>query len=220
MRHLFLFTAAALAATAAQAQTLDAQMQRMAPRQQPTAVAPRTAPAQAAPEQWPTLQPAPAPQAPVRATNASVPWNAGAPATANSAAVSAPTTQGWDSLGSGAIPSLPLEIMQTQTGIRFINGGIGDEELTQLKAQGAEYNVQIMLSAPKGEFISDVTLRILDATGKPLVGVQDAGPYFYVKLPAGDYTLETVTPTEPTVKAKKLRVPASGTVKHHVVYQQ
>ncbi|NBO18475.1 MAG: hypothetical protein EBV03_04465 [Proteobacteria bacterium] len=216
MRITALFTAALalLGAHAANAQTaaqtLDAQMQRMAPRQQPATAQHPAPPAQGAPQGWPALQggvqtPGNAitnatpqqPQQPIRATNASVPWNAPAPTAAQ------PAQPGWDSLGSGAIPALPLEVFQTQGGIRYINGGVGDEEMAQLKAQGAEYNVQVMLSAPKGEFISDVTLRLLDAAGNPLIMVQDAGPYFYAKVPPGDYVLDTATPGE-----------------HHVVYNQ
>lgn len=216
MRLLPIFTAAALAASAAQAQTT---------------------PAQGAPEQWPTPAAQQQQPQPIRSNAASEPWRPeelrklpannvvpapdGSWAAPAAAPTAAPVAQpGWDSLGSGAIPALPLEVMQTQGGIRYINGGVGDEELAQLKAQAPDYNLQVMLSAPKGEFISDVTLRILDKTGTPLLLVQDAGPYLYVKLPAGEYTLDTVTPEEPAVKTRKLRVPATGALKQHVVYNQ
>jgi len=91
--------------------------------------------------------------------------------------------------GGGAIPSLPLEV-QSMGGVTFITGGIGDEELEQIKASEHDYNLHILMSATGGAFVSDVDLRLTDATGKELVSIQGAGPYFYAKLPAGSYTVE------------------------------
>ncbi len=109
----------------------------------------------------------------------------GAPALANR-----PETAGSmvDSEGSGAIPALPLEV-QTQGGITYITGGIGDEEIAQLKASEKEYNLRMLMSAPGGAFVSDVSLHAVDATGKEVLAVDSAGPYFYARLPAGAYTV-------------------------------
>ncbi len=123
-----------------------------------------------------------------------------------------------DSIGSGAIPSLPLDV-QVSNGISFINGGIGDEELAEVKAKAAEFNVHVMLSAKNGEFISDVSLRILDSKDAPLVAVSDAGPYFYAHMAAGTYTLET-TAANGEKKIAKITVGAKGTVKQHIVYNE
>ena len=123
-----------------------------------------------------------------------------------------------DSVGNGAIPALPLE-EQVSNGVSFINGGIGDEELAELKNKAGEFNLHVMLSAPKGEYISDVSLRILDSAGATLVSVDDAGPYFYAHMNAGHYTLET-TNANGEKKAIKLAVPEKGTLKEHVVFSE
>ena len=167
---------------------VQAQVQPMV---QPVAQPPVQQPAAAtAPQTQPVATPAtlgyaPQPTAPVAATPAPI-----------------------DSIGSGAIPSLPLEV-QASNGISFINGGIGDEE----------FNVHVMLSAKNGEFISDVSLRILDSKDAPLVAVSDAGPYFYAHMAAGTYTLET-TAANGEKKTAKITVGAKGTVKQHIVYNE
>jgi hypothetical protein len=108
---------------------------------------------------------------------------------------------GIESEGSGAIPALPLEV-QTAGGITYITGGVGDEEVAQLKATEKEYNLHILMSAPGGAFISDVSLHIADASGKEVLASDGVGPYFYAKLPVGAYTIVLTSEGE----SKKLPV--------------
>ena len=121
-----------------------------------------------------------------------------------------------DSVGDGAIPALPLDVL-TSNGVTYINGGIGDEEIAELKAKSKEFNLQVLLSAPKGEFISGVTLNILDSTGAQLVSISDAGPYVYAKLPAGTYTLEA-TDVGNAVKKIKFTLKNGVTVKKQMTF--
>jgi hypothetical protein len=45
--------------------------------------------------------------------------------------------------------------------------------------------------AAKGDraFVFDAKIRILDASGKPIVDADGAGPLFFASLPAGKYTV-------------------------------
>jgi len=122
------------------------------------------------------------------------------------------------SRGSGAIPALPLEIMKSGT-IRYINGGISDEELTQVKAQANHYNMHIMLSAPQGEYISNVRLRVLAEDASTLLDVAEAGPYLYAQLPAGKYTLETTNPGE-AANSISFEITARNGFTKHITYNQ
>ena len=121
-----------------------------------------------------------------------------------------------DSVGEGAIPALPLDV-QTSNGVTYINGGVGDEEVAELKAKAKEFNLQVLLNAPKGEFISGVTLNILDSTGAQLVSISDAGPYVYARLPAGTYTLEA-TDVGNAVKKIKFTLKSGVTVKKQMTF--
>ena len=131
----------------------------------------------------------------------------------------APRTTGpVDSTGNGAIPALMLT-PATSNGVTYINGGISDEETAELKAKSGNYNLHVMLSAPNGEYISDVRLRILDARGASLISVDDAGPYLYAQLKPGTYTLETSTNGE-SDKKKKITIKSNSVIKEHIVYNQ
>jgi len=122
-----------------------------------------------------------------------------------------------DSQGGDAIPSLPLEV-QTAGGITFITGGIGDEELAQIKASEHQYNVHILMSAPGGAFISDVGLRITDAAGKELLLTEGAGPYFYARLAPGKYTLELNAEGE--VKKIPLKIGDNTNIKKAIEFKE
>lgn len=124
-----------------------------------------------------------------------------------------------ESEGSGAIPALPLEMM-TSNGITYVNGGIGDEEKAAIKSMDKDFNVHVLLTAPQGQYISDVMLRILDAKGEQrLVSVADAGPYFYAKMAPGTYTLETIS-SRGVPKRSLFTVTDKNTVRQHVTYAE
>lgn len=118
--------------------------------------------------------------------------------------------------GAGAIPALPLEV-KTAGDITYISGGIGDEDLTQLKATEKDYNLHVLMSMKSGEYISQATMRILDAAGTELLVIEDAGPYVYAQLKPGTYTLE-VTSQEDGSKRAKVTVPSKGSVKQHFAF--
>lgn len=120
--------------------------------------------------------------------------------------------------GGDAIPALPLEVMKSGT-ISYINGGIGDEELAQFKQQSAQYNLHLMLSATNGDYVSNIHVRVLDSAGAPLLDVPESGPYLYVALPAGSYTLETTNPGEPAKTEGFTITTKKGFTKHLMVNQ-
>lgn len=107
----------------------------------------------------------------------------------------------------------------TSGGVVFVSGGIGDEEMEMLKSREHEFNVKIMLSAPKGEYVSNITLRILDNKDTPLVGIPDAGPYVYAKMQPGTYFIETTGATGEK-KKDKIVVTDKGMVKKHYTFAE
>jgi hypothetical protein len=130
----------------------------------------------------------------------------------------APDGEVIESHGGGAIPALPLR-EQMSGNVRFITGGIGDEELVQLKSVEGQYNLRALLSAQQGEYISGAIVRLLGADGTAMVTSEDAGPYFYAQVPPGKYVME-VTSRSAGIKKVNVNVPASGFVKPHVVFAE
>lgn len=122
-----------------------------------------------------------------------------------------------DSSGGGAIPALPLQTYVTG-GIQYVSGGIGDEEQEQLKSVAAEYNVQALFSMRTGAYVSNVAVRVLDGAGRELLSVDSAGPFLYMKLPPGRYTLEATRYNE--IRKASVNANDKGTVKPHVAFAE
>ena len=116
-------------------------------------------------------------------------------------------------VGGDAIPALPLEML-TENGVSYISGGIGDEEKEQLKAQETNFNIHVLITGLNGEFVSSVKFRLLSPKGAQIINIEDAGPYVYVKIPAGSYDAEITS--NGAVQKIALKVPAKGAVKKQV----
>ena len=116
-----------------------------------------------------------------------------------------------NSVGGDAIPALPLDIMQVGE-VKFITGGIGDEEMAQLKFVEHDYNMRALVASTSGEYMGGLVMRVLDASGAEVLSADDAGPYLYALLKPGKYTLE-VTSAQDVKKSAGFTVPASGFVK-------
>ncbi len=95
---------------------------------------------------------------------------------------------------SAVAVDLPVDeaalIPQSQNGISYLSGGIGDEELTFIKQATREYNLHLTFSEGRSNaYVSDIKLTINNLRGKTLLALEQAGPLVYVKLPAGRYDI-------------------------------
>lgn len=78
---------------------------------------------------------------------------------------------------------------QEQNGVRYLQGGIGQDEASALrKTTGYDLHVELS-TGPEGKFQSGATVDIHNAQGQPVLSVTDAGPLLYVQLPPGNYTV-------------------------------
>ncbi len=76
---------------------------------------------------------------------------------------------------------------QEQNGVRFLQGGIGQDEANALrKIPGYDLHVELS-TGPEGKFQSGANVDIQSAQGQPVLSVMDAGPLLYVQLPPGKY---------------------------------
>jgi hypothetical protein len=72
-------------------------------------------------------------------------------------------------------------------GIAYASGGVGMDERTAMEAMTKDYNVKLMfVEAPK-DYVSGVKVKIEDHSGKLLLETTSNGPWFWAKLPQGDY---------------------------------
>jgi len=72
-------------------------------------------------------------------------------------------------------------------GIAYASGGVGMDERMAMDAMAKDYNVKLMfVEAPKN-YVSGVKVKIEDPSGKLLLETTSSGPWFWTKLPQGDY---------------------------------
>lgn len=123
----------------------------------------------------------------------------------------APDGEVFDSRGGDAIPALPLEI-RTVGDIRYITGGVGDEEKAQLAMVENDFNMRMLIAGTGGAFISGAMVRVMDKDNRLVLSTDGVGPYLYAFMPAGTYTFEVTAP-EGGIKTTKVTVPPTAFVK-------
>jgi hypothetical protein len=78
----------------------------------------------------------------------------------------------------------------SEKGIAFISGGVGLKEREILEEMGKGYSLKLMFSDKKGEYLSDVIVKIDDENGKSILTTVSNGPWLFIDLPSGKYQLE------------------------------
>jgi hypothetical protein len=84
-----------------------------------------------------------------------------------------------------------LESGTTTQGIRYVSGGVSDEELVQLRAQRNSYSLWVVTAAKKsGSYLAEVQVVVRDVRrGMVFHGLSD-GPWLFVNLPPGQYEVQ------------------------------
>ncbi len=100
--------------------------------------------------------------------------------------------------------------------VKYITGGIGDEERNTLQSVEKDYNLRIMSAYKDGAFSGDTHVIIRDHAGGELINVS-AGPLFYARLPAGTYMVEAVNGDES--KKQKVLLNQSKATSVHFSWQ-
>jgi len=99
--------------------------------------------------------------------------------------------------GARPASSTPDRLMPlaSDQGIRYISGGVGDSERTELDALSHQYNLRLLFAMQgSGEYLSAVRVNILDARGGTVLTAESQGPWFFTQLPPGNYVVDVSTP--------------------------
>lgn len=80
-------------------------------------------------------------------------------------------------------------VQTTPGGVPYVSGGVGTESIDQLNSLAGQFNLKLVFAMKSGAYVSDVEVVIADAAGKPMVNATSDGPWFLVKLPAGNYRI-------------------------------
>jgi hypothetical protein len=92
----------------------------------------------------------------------------------------------------------------SEEGFAYMTGGVGTDERKIMQSWGGDYNVKLAFAEMSGVYLSDVELWI-EKDGRAMVHATSNGPWFYIKLPPGEYTVEATYEDE-TKQIRNLQV--------------
>jgi hypothetical protein len=73
--------------------------------------------------------------------------------------------------------------------VQVLTGGVGEGERMQLEEKARGHNVKLVFTMSTGNYLAEVAFRI-ERAGKLIVEETAKGPFAFVKLPPGNYTVK------------------------------
>jgi len=99
----------------------------------------------------------------------------------------------------GVIPVMLISLMSvsaamqpstTPAGSAYVTGGVSDDERIEMQKSREQYSLWVMTAARKsGAYLSDVHLTITDSNKKVVFDAPIDGPWLFLDLPLGRYTI-------------------------------
>ncbi|OWT66237.1 carboxypeptidase-like regulatory domain-containing protein [Candidimonas nitroreducens] len=93
--------------------------------------------------------------------------------------------------GMQAYAALPP--VQHQGSVEYVSGGIGSDESASFKEAAAKYPLALTFASNadgNGAYVADVQVVVRDSHDASVLNATSQGPYFLVRLPAGDYKVD------------------------------
>lgn len=84
-----------------------------------------------------------------------------------------------------------LRPASTPEGVRYLSGGVGVPEREQLSRLGRGYPLKLIFADRTGHYLCEVRVRVVQ-DGRKVAEVPSAGPWLYLQLPPGRYTIHAV----------------------------
>ncbi|KON79562.1 carboxypeptidase-like regulatory domain-containing protein [Azoarcus sp. PA01] len=91
---------------------------------------------------------------------------------------------GGTALAQEAAPTLDVREF---AGVRYMTGGVGEEERNQLLASAQDFNLKLVFAEKSGNYLADVNVAIADSTGRKVLEASADGPLMLAQLPPGNY---------------------------------
>jgi hypothetical protein len=105
-------------------------------------------------------------------------------------------------LPAGAQPSRG----RTSDGIAFAAGGVSVSEQQDLERHKDRFSLWVTTAAKKsGAYLADVQVKISDGAGKVLFNAPISGPWLFIDLPPGRYTVEATHRGKPQTRNAQIR---------------
>jgi hypothetical protein len=82
-----------------------------------------------------------------------------------------------------ALPTL------TTNGINYLTGGVSLDERQEMASQRNSFSLLLKFAAKSGKYLGDASVIITDGNGATVFTATTDGPWLFVNLQAGSYTL-------------------------------
>ena len=97
-------------------------------------------------------------------------------------------------LGVATTPAWAQETIQVHTSgdVSYVTGGVGEEHAQAMEAVRKDYPLSMLFvrkDKPRNAYLADIAVTIKNARGKVVLQTTSEGPFLYVKIPAGRYTV-------------------------------
>lgn len=116
----------------------------------------------------------------------------------------------WANTGPAAGAAGRLVETDPASGTVFMNGGIGQDEQGLMRRDAAHWPLRMVFSdRADNEFAAGVNLQVFNASGQAVLGLKDAGPMTYARVPQGEYKI--VARYDGKELVRNARVGAKGT---------
>ncbi|WP_139557456.1 hypothetical protein [Methylotetracoccus oryzae] len=80
--------------------------------------------------------------------------------------------------------------LQTQGRVSYVSGGVGQDEVCQIKGMKAAFNLHLLFAeTPASQFLADIPVRIISQDGATVLDTRSEGPYLYAHLAPGRYKI-------------------------------
>lgn len=84
----------------------------------------------------------------------------------------------------------PLIALTSPTGVAYLSGGIGEEEVLAMRAQAKKFTLNLLFSeGTSGRWVTNVNVNIYNEQGDRVFRIVGSKPMLYVNLPAGNYLI-------------------------------
>jgi hypothetical protein len=114
-------------------------------------------------------------------------------------------------------PTIVITEGMTRQGFPYLFGGIGNEEREAMEERAKGYNLKLVFAEKRGAFISGAVVMIATAKGEEIDMMTVKGPWFYIQLPPGNYTVKATFKGQ-TKQINNLHVPKDKRVQHGFVW--
>ena len=104
---------------------------------------------------------------------------------------------------------------KTYEGIAYISGGFGADERETLSQMSRDYSLKLTFAATGGAYLAQIQVTVKDNRGELWLEALSDGPWFFAKLPPGQYLVQAVFKGKALQKTAAITHTAQRTVRFY-----